>query len=164
MLMNIIFPCPTMFTKCYAFSTGLLKVSLIDLTPFSTVFQLYCSGQCTYLCFPGILLTSKQHNILSKPLAAFPHLRTLGMCGKWLTLRLVSLNFTAFSLEKNPRKTDDLRFSISDQGQVPIYFCRISLVMYLVYYNYSNAGPEYQARLTFYHTIPTFNALAKDSI
>ena len=42
------------------------------LTPFSTVFQLHRSSQCTYQCFPGILLTSTPHNILSKPLAAFP--------------------------------------------------------------------------------------------
>ena len=34
---------------------------------------------------------------------------------------------------------------ILDQGQVIKYFCRISLVMYLVYYNYSSAGPECQA-------------------
>ena len=39
--------------------------------PFSTVFQLYRGGQCTNPCFPGVLLTSTPHNILSKPLAAF---------------------------------------------------------------------------------------------
>ena len=33
--------------------------------PFSTVFQLYHSGQCTYPCFPGVLLTSTPHDILS---------------------------------------------------------------------------------------------------
>ena len=38
-----------------------------------TVFQLNPSGQCTYPCFPGVLLTSTKHNTLSKPLAAFPH-------------------------------------------------------------------------------------------
>ena len=38
---------------------------------FSTVFQLYHCGQCTNRCFPGVLLTNTQHNILSKPLAAF---------------------------------------------------------------------------------------------
>ena len=43
------------------------------LTPFSTVFELYCGDQCTYPCFPRVLLTSTQHNILSKSLAAFPH-------------------------------------------------------------------------------------------
>ena len=43
------------------------------LTPFSTVFQLYFGGQCTYPCFPGVLLTSASHDIPSKPLAAFPH-------------------------------------------------------------------------------------------
>ena len=42
------------------------------LMPFSTVFQLYSGGQRTYPCFPGVLLTSTLHNILSKPLAAFP--------------------------------------------------------------------------------------------
>ena len=40
---------------------------------FSTLFQLYHSGQYTYLCFPGILFNSTPPNILSKPLAAFPH-------------------------------------------------------------------------------------------
>ena len=50
------------------------------LTPFSTVFQLYRGGQCTYPCFPGVLLTSTPHNILSKPQAAFPlnHCRNNG--------------------------------------------------------------------------------------
>ena len=43
------------------------------LMPFSTVFQLYRGRQCTYPCFPGVLLTSVPHIILSKPLAAFPH-------------------------------------------------------------------------------------------
>ena len=37
-------------------------------------------------------------------------------------------------------------FCQPDQGLVTNYFCRMSLVMYLVYYNYSNAGPECQAR------------------
>ena len=41
--------------------------------PFSTVFQLYHGSQYTYPSFPGVLLTSSQHNILSKPLAVFPH-------------------------------------------------------------------------------------------
>ena len=31
------------------------------------------------------------------------------------------------------------------QGQVTKYFCGTSMVMYLVFYNYSNAGPECQA-------------------
>ena len=35
---------------------------------------------------------------------------------------------------------------ILDQGLIIEYFCSISLViMYLVYYSYSNAGPECQA-------------------
>ena len=42
------------------------------LTAFSTVFQLYHSSQCTYPCFPGVLLTNTPDNILSKPMAAFP--------------------------------------------------------------------------------------------
>ena len=41
--------------------------------PFSTIFQLYQSGKCNYPCLPGVLLTSTRNNILSKPLAAFPH-------------------------------------------------------------------------------------------
>ena len=43
------------------------------LTPFSTLFQLYRGGQCTYACFPRGLLTGTPHSILSKPQAAFPH-------------------------------------------------------------------------------------------
>ena len=46
---------------------------MVFLTPFSTVLQLYCSGQCTYPCFPGVLLTNTPYNILSKPLSAFPN-------------------------------------------------------------------------------------------
>ena len=49
---------------------------LIDwscLMPFSTVFQLYRSCQCTYPCIPGVLLTSTMNNFFSKPLAAFQH-------------------------------------------------------------------------------------------
>ena len=41
------------------------------LSPFSTVFQLYRGGQCTYPCLPGVLLTRTLHYILSKSLAAF---------------------------------------------------------------------------------------------
>ena len=43
------------------------------VTPFSTAFQLYRRGQCTYPCFCGVLLTSTPRNILSMPLAAFPN-------------------------------------------------------------------------------------------
>ena len=66
-------------TDCMNFLLTLCHRVLIDwlivycLTSFSTVFQLYCSGQCTYPWFPQVLLTSALHNILSKPLAAFPH-------------------------------------------------------------------------------------------
>ena len=41
------------------------------LMPFSTVFQLYRGCQCTYPCFPELLLTSTLHNVISKLLAAF---------------------------------------------------------------------------------------------
>ena len=34
-------------------------------TPFSTVFQLYRGGTCTYPCILGVLLTSTSHNVLS---------------------------------------------------------------------------------------------------
>ena len=45
------------------------------LMPFPKVFQLYRSIQCTYPCFPWVLLTNVSQNILRKPLAAFPHNR-----------------------------------------------------------------------------------------
>ena len=41
-------------------------------TMFLRSFQLYRGGQCTYPYFPGAF-TSTPNNILSKPLAAFPH-------------------------------------------------------------------------------------------
>ena len=52
----------------------------------STVYQLSYGGQCTYMypCFPGVLLISHPHNILSKPLAAFPH-NPRRSNGKWLS-------------------------------------------------------------------------------
>ena len=37
------------------------------------LYGLFRVGQCTYPCFPLVLLTSNPHSILSKPLAAFPH-------------------------------------------------------------------------------------------
>ena len=43
------------------------------LTQFSTVFQLYRSDQCICQCCPRVLLASTPHNVISKPLAAFPH-------------------------------------------------------------------------------------------
>ena len=55
--------------KCFLYDSWLYGV----LTAFSTVFQLYRGGQCTSPYFPGVLLTSTPHNILSKPMAAFPH-------------------------------------------------------------------------------------------
>ena len=39
----------------------------------STVFQSYRGGKSTYHCFLEGLLTSTPNNMLSKPLAAFPH-------------------------------------------------------------------------------------------
>ena len=50
-------------------------ITMIDCMVFNAFQQYfnYRSGQCTYPCFPGILLTSTPHNILCKPLAAFPH-------------------------------------------------------------------------------------------
>ena len=44
------------------------------LTPLSTLFLLYHGGQCTYPCFPKVLLTNTPHNILSKPLATFQNI------------------------------------------------------------------------------------------
>ena len=38
---------------------------------FQQYFQLCRGGQCTYPCFPGVLLPSTPYNILSKPLTAF---------------------------------------------------------------------------------------------
>ena len=43
------------------------------LTPFSTVFHIYHGDQYIYPYLPGVPLASTLHNILSKPLGAFPH-------------------------------------------------------------------------------------------
>ena len=43
------------------------------LTPYLTLFQLYCSGQNTYWFFTEVLATSTRHVILSRLLANFPH-------------------------------------------------------------------------------------------
>ena len=60
---------------------------------FSTVFQLYRLSQCPYPCFRGVLLTSTQHNIPSKPLAAFPHNHSQNngqWCREWLLSQWLS--------------------------------------------------------------------------
>ena len=55
--------------------------TLSDWLVFSSLFQFYRGGLCTYQCFHGIILTGTSHNILSKPLAAFPlnHHRNNGL-------------------------------------------------------------------------------------
>ena len=74
--LRAIHPFPAVFSKRLALQTrknqGLVGKGL---TPFLTVFQSYHGDQCTYQCFPGVLLTSTPHNILPKLLAAFPHSR-----------------------------------------------------------------------------------------
>jgi hypothetical protein len=84
--------------------------------PFSTVFQLYRGSQCTYPCFPEVILTSTLHNILSKPLAAshITIVETMDSCGR-------GMNPVAMIII-NPRKeywpsrdrTSDLLFSSGD--------------------------------------------------
>ena len=53
------------------------------LTPFSILFQLHRSGQCSYPCFPGVLFPSASHSILSKPLAAFRNNHRLNNGERW---------------------------------------------------------------------------------
>ena len=65
----------TLYTK-QSLDFSVLKIDLLNVwysISFSKVFHLYSGGQCIYSCFPGVLVTSTSHNILSKPLAAFPH-------------------------------------------------------------------------------------------
>ena len=48
------------------------SINRMVLNAVSTLFQLYRGDQGTHPCIPTVLLTSTPHNILSKPLAAFP--------------------------------------------------------------------------------------------
>ena len=47
-------------------------IECMVLNAISILFHLYHRSQCTCSCFPEVHLTSILHNILSKPLAAFP--------------------------------------------------------------------------------------------
>ena len=70
-------PCSSSyFVICKCFKFGLIQNFVIygkESISFSTWFDLCCSGQYTFPCFAGICFTSTMHDILSKPLAAFPH-------------------------------------------------------------------------------------------
>ena len=65
---------PRGIKRCHCVGMGeeyYLWLIVWGLMSFSSLFQLYCSSQCTYPCLHAILFTSTLHNILSKPLAAF---------------------------------------------------------------------------------------------
>ena len=64
------------------------------------LFQLYCGDQCTYPCFQGILFNSTQHNIFSKPPAAFPHSHVQTMDSGDAGMNLVTMNKYHQSLER----------------------------------------------------------------
>ena len=99
-----------------------LRLIVCCLTPFSTVFQLYRGSQCTYPCFSRILFASTPHNILSKPLTAFPHKH----CWNNRTVReeWILLQWLSSILEKNTGQardwTSELLFS-SPQRYWPSY-------------------------------------------
>ena len=75
MLMNGAFPCRKHkgSVKLWPIIQPMQNVQANTIDLVSTVFQLNRDGQCTYSCFPRVVLTSTLHNILSKPLAAFLH-------------------------------------------------------------------------------------------
>ena len=54
------------FQKSKQESITIYRLIAWCLTPFPTVFQLYHGSKYTFSCFPGVLLTSTPHNILSK--------------------------------------------------------------------------------------------------
>ena len=64
--------------------------------------------------------------------------------------RVISLKTKAWKIKLHNKtyECNVLFACILDQEQVTKYFCCISSVMYLVYYNCSNAGPECQASRT----------------
>ena len=63
LLSHLVFvTCSCLIVLC--FNTVFNSISVVSWQPVS---------QYTYPFFPGVLLTSTPHNILSKPLAAFPH-------------------------------------------------------------------------------------------
>ena len=64
----------------------------------------YCDGQCNYSCLPEVLLTSTLHNILSKPLAAFPHHHCRNNGQRSVAITIISLRIEFWpSRESNPR-------------------------------------------------------------
>ena len=85
------------------------------LTPFSTVFQLYHGGQCTYPCLPGVLFTNTAINILSKPLTTYPHKvllskRWTAVRAEWILSQWLS-QFLGKSIDRWEVRTSDLLFS-----------------------------------------------------
>ena len=60
-------------TQTCFLGSKIIRLGLVDrlIEWCLTSFQLH--GHCPYPYFPAILITSTPHNILSKPLAAFPH-------------------------------------------------------------------------------------------
>ena len=129
------------------------------VTPFSKVFQLYCRSQCTYPCFPGVLLTSTPHNILSKPLAAFPHNHCPNnrqqWAGEWILLQGLSSIFR----ENNGQAgywSSDLLFSNPPHYRLSYgarrLFMELTVTMVLSFDHFAE-----RELLTLYHTIWTFN-------
>ena len=66
---------PALYSPCFVYiiSSTFVVCCRMVFNAVTTVFQVFLGSQCTYPCFSGVLLSSTLHNILSKPLAAFPH-------------------------------------------------------------------------------------------
>ena len=114
----------------------------------STVFQLYHGDQCTYPCFPEFFWPVL-HNILSKPLAAFPHNHCRNNGQRWEEWILLQWPSSIFgkNIGQAGDRTRDLLFSRLQCYQLSygarlaeiwfIYFITINLKAFLIRFLYS---------------------------
>ena len=87
------------------------------LTSFSMLFQLHHGSQWFYPCFTEVLLRNSLHNILPKPLAAFPHNHCGNNGEEGILLKWLSSN-----LRKNIAGAGIKPVTSSSQGLYSIYW------------------------------------------
>ena len=71
-----------------------------SLTPFSTLFRLYHIRYCIPPLFPKFLFTIALHNILSKPLPAFPNNHRQHNGKQWIGMNVVAKTWKEYCPHK----------------------------------------------------------------